>query len=27
VSLEMEGKEAPETAVEKSLDVLRRAFA
>jgi sugar phosphate isomerase/epimerase len=27
VSLEMEGKEAPETAVKKSLDVLRRAFA
>ncbi|HUG54255.1 MAG TPA: sugar phosphate isomerase/epimerase family protein [Vicinamibacteria bacterium] len=27
VSLEMEGKEAPETAVAKSLDVLRSAFA
>ena len=26
VSLEMEGKEAPETAVPKSLDVLRKAF-
>jgi len=27
VSLEMEGKEAPETAVPKSYDVLRKAFA
>ena len=27
VSLEMEGKETPGTAVAKSLDVLRRAFA
>jgi sugar phosphate isomerase/epimerase len=27
VSLEMEGREAPETAVPKSLDVLRQAFA
>jgi sugar phosphate isomerase/epimerase len=27
ISLEMEGKEAPETAVAKSLDVLRSAFA
>jgi hypothetical protein len=27
VSLEMEGKEPPETAVPKSLDLLRRAFA
>ena len=27
VSLEMEGREAPETAVPKSLDVLRKAFA
>src|SRR5690606_6639016 len=27
VSLEMEGKEAPETAVPKSLEVLRNAFA
>lgn len=27
VSLEMEGKEAPETAVAKSLDVMRNAFA
>lgn len=27
VSLEMEGKEAPETAVPKSLDVLRKAFS
>jgi sugar phosphate isomerase/epimerase len=26
ISLEMEGKEAPETAVPKSLDVLRKAF-
>jgi sugar phosphate isomerase/epimerase len=26
VSLEMEGKETPDTAVAKSLDVLRRAF-
>jgi sugar phosphate isomerase/epimerase len=27
ISLEMEGKEAPETAVPKSLDLLRKAFA
>ena len=27
VSLEMEGKEAPESAVAKSLDVMRNAFA
>ncbi|PYQ39881.1 MAG: hypothetical protein DMF77_20205 [Acidobacteria bacterium] len=27
ISLEMEGKESPETAVPKSLDVLRAAFA
>jgi L-ribulose-5-phosphate 3-epimerase len=27
ISLEMEGKEKPETAVEKSLDVMRAAFA
>jgi sugar phosphate isomerase/epimerase len=26
VALEMEGKESPETAVPKSLDVLRKAF-
>ena len=27
ISLEMEGKEDPETAVPKSLEILRKAFA